>query len=170
MKSAVRRSSLSVIALVAMAIAAALAWAEPAVTVKQVELKATPASDAKTVVTVPAETTVELVQRQGAWVQLKSGKVTGWAKLFDVRLASTGGTTPAKGGGNSLAQTLNLAAGNRDSSVTTGVRGFDEQTLLKATPNPEEFKKLETFASTKEQAQVFAKAGRLEPRTVEFLK
>jgi hypothetical protein len=166
----VRRASLVFAALFAVTFPAALASAEPAVTVKQVELKATAASDAKTVVTIPAETTVELVQRQGAWVQLRSGKVAGWAKLFDIRLASTGGPAPAKGSGNSVAQTLNLGAGNRDSSVTTGVRGFDEQTLLKATPNPEEFKKLETFAATKEQAQVFAKAGRLEPRAVEFFK
>jgi hypothetical protein len=147
--------------------AAALAQAEPAVTIKQVDLKQNPAADAKSLLTVPAQTSVDLVKREGAWVQLKSGKVTGWAKLFDIRLPGAG-TTAAKGGGTSgIAQTLNLAAGNRGASVTTGVRGLDAEMLSKATPNPQEFNLLLSFASTKAQALAFAKAGKLEARNVE---
>ncbi len=147
--------------------------AEPAVTVKQVELKATPASDAKSVATLAAQSSVDLVQRQGAWVQLKSGKNTGWAKLFDIRLGAAGAAgsgNSAGGGANSLAQTLNLASGNRGASVTTGVRGLDADMLSRAVPNAQEFATLVGYTATKEQSQSFAKAGKLEPRTVEFLK
>ena len=150
-----------------------LAGAEPAVTVKQVELKATPASDAKSVATLPAQSSVDLVQRQGAWVQLTSGKNTGWAKLFDIRLGAAGTSasgTSAGGKGNSLAETLNLASGNRGASVTTGVRGLDADMLSKAVPNPQEFATLVGYTATREQSQSFAKAGKLEPRKVEFLK
>jgi len=149
-----------------------LANAEPAVTVKKVELRATPASDAKSVATLPAQSSVDLVQRQGAWVQLKSGKNTGWAKLFDIRLGAAG-TAPSSGkagSGNSLAETLNLASGNRGASVTTGVRGLDADMLSRAVPNAQEFATLVGYTSTKEQSRSFAKAGKLEPRTVEFLK
>ena len=92
-----------------LALAAWLAYAEPAVTIKAVDLKAQAASDAKTVASLPANTTVDLVKREGAWVQLASGADLGWAKLFDVRLASAA-TGPSKGGGNSLGQVLGLVA------------------------------------------------------------
>lgn len=164
------RLSIVVAALFASALTAALASAEPAVTVKQVDLKATPAADAKTLATIPAASNVDLVLRQGAWVQLKSGDNTGWAKLFDIRLPSAGGAAPAKSSGNSLAQTLNLAAGNRDSGVTTGVRGLDGETLAKATPNPQEFTKMVSFAGTKDQAKAFAADGKLTVQQVELLK
>jgi hypothetical protein len=149
-----------------------LALAEPAVTIKQVDLKATPASDAKSVATLPAQSSVDLVQRQGAWVQLKSGKNTGWAKLFDIRLGAAGTAAPGAkaGSGSSLGETLNLASGNRGASVTTGVRGLDADMLSKAVPNPEEYAALVGYASTKEQSTTFAKAGKLAPRTVEFFK
>jgi hypothetical protein len=160
------------LALVA-ALSPLLSTAEPAVTVRQVELRTTPASDAKSVATLPAQSSVDLVQRQGAWVQLKSGKNTGWAKLFDIRLGAAGsgsGTAGKQGSGNSLSETLNLASGNRGASVTTGVRGLDADMLSKAVPNPQEYAALVGYTSTKEQSQSFAKAGKLAPRTVEFLK
>jgi hypothetical protein len=146
---------------------ASLAQAEPAVTLKAVDLKETAAADAKTVASLPANTTVDLVKREGAWVQLSSGKDTGWAKLFDIRLASAQ-TAPAKGG-NSLGQVLGLASGQRSASVTTGVRGLDEDSLVKATPNPQEFQKLVSFQVTKDKAEAFAAAGKLTPRQVEPL-
>ena len=154
----------------ALALVAWLAHAEPAVTIKAVELKAQAASDAKTVASLPANTTVDLVERQGAWVQLRSGNDVGWGKLFDVRLAGAI-TGPTKGGGaKSLGDVLGLASGQRGASVTTGVRGLDGDTLAKATPNPQEFAKLVTFQASKEQAQTFASAGNLTPREVELLK
>jgi hypothetical protein len=164
-----RRVSASLVTLAA-ALAASFAWAEPAVTIKTVDLKAQAASDAKTVASLPANTTVDLVDRQGAWVQLRSGNDVGWGKLFDVRLAGAA-TAPTKGGGaNSLGQVLGLASGQRGASVTTGVRGLDGDTLAKAQPNPQEFAKLVTFQASKEQAQMFAAAGNLTPREVELLK
>jgi hypothetical protein len=160
----------ALLVVLAAALAASLTRAEPAVTIKAVDLKAQAASDAKTVASLPANTTVELVERQGAWVQLRSGSDIGWGKLFDVRLAGAS-TGPTKGGGaNSLGQVLGLASGQRGASVTTGVRGLDGETLAKAQPNPQEFAKLVTFQASKEQAQTFAAAGNLSPREVELLK
>ena len=153
-----------------VALAATFAYAEPAITIKQVALKENAASDSKTIATLPANTTVDLVKREGAWVQLGSGSDVGWAKLFDIRLASAQ-TAPSKGGGaGGLGQVLGLASGQRSASVTTGVRGLDEDQIVKAQPNPQEFAKLVAFQVSKERAEQFAAAGKLTPREVELLK
>jgi hypothetical protein len=157
-------------AAIVVALAATFAYGEPAVTIKPVALKETAASDSKTIASLPANTTVDLKKREGAWVQLGSGSDVGWAKLFDIRLASAQ-TAPAKGGGGGgLGEVLGLASGQRSASVTTGVRGLDEDQLVKAQPNPPEFQKLVAFQVTKEQAQQFAAVGKLTPREVELLK
>ena len=150
----------------------ALCSAEPAVTVRQVGLKQQPAGDAKAVATVAAGTAVDVVKREGAWVQLKAGSDTGWTKLFDVKMGTGAAAPPAakSSGFSGIAQTLNLATGKRDSSVTTGVRGLDEEMLKKAQPNEQEVTTLSGYASTPDQAQAFAKAGKLTPRTVELLQ
>jgi hypothetical protein len=155
--------------LLALAFAAPGAGAEPATTIRAVDLKARAASDAKTIATLPVNASVDLVRREGAWVQLRSGKDLGWAKLFDIRLSGAN-TGPVKGGGNSVGEVLGLASGQRGASVTTGVRGLDEDMLRRAQPNAAEFDKLVSYASTKEQVDAFLKAGNLQTRSVEFLK
>lgn len=125
--------------------AAALVFAEPAVTVKEVSLRQTPASDAKTLATVPPGTRVNLVKREGAWVELQAGKNTGWTKFFDIRLP--------------------VATGGRSGGAQTP--GLDAAALGKAAPNVQEFSLLLTFASSKQQAQAFAKAGKLDARKLE---
>ena len=158
-----------VVALV-VALAAAIACAEPAITIKPVALKETAASDSKTIASLPANTTVDLKKREGAWVQLGSGSDVGWAKLFDIRLAAAQ-TAPAKASaGKTVGDTVGLLSGARGASVTTGVRGLDEDMLKRAVPNEQQYNLLVSYASTKQQAQAFAKAGHLESRTVEELK
>lgn len=149
-------------------VGAALSSAEPAVTVKEVALRQSPAADAKAVATVATNTVVELVKREGAWVQLTSGADTGWAKLFDIKMGTATSAPAAKGGGMSgIADTLNLATGKRDASVTTGVRGLDEAMLKKAQPNEAQVATLIGYAATPDKAESFAKAGKLAPRNVE---
>lgn len=162
------RCSAVFFAVVPLCFAASLPCrAEPAVTVKAVELKQSPASDAKSVASVAANAAVELVKRQGAWVQLQAGTGTGWAKLFDIRMGSGPAAPAAKSGGSSaIADTLNLATGRRDASVTTGVRGLDEADLAKAQPNEAQVSTLVTYAATPDEAQAFAKAGKLAARDV----
>ena len=158
------KAVLATLALALLACAGA-AVADPATTVRAVDLKAQPASDARTVTALPVGQAVDIVARQGAWVQLKAGAALGWAKMFDVRLAPIAGAAKPSGGN----EALNLAMGNRGSSVTTGVRGLDADMLEKASPNPREFDKLLTFVRNKEQATAFARAGKLVTRDVAVL-
>lgn len=144
----------------------AASGAEPAVTVKEVLLRQTPAADAKAGATLAANTAVDLVKRQGAWVQLKSGADTGWAKLFDIKMGTPGATTAKSSATSGIAETLNLATGKRDASVATGVRGLDEAMLKKAQPNEAQVTMLTSYAATPTEAQAFAKAGKLAARNV----
>jgi len=139
--------------------------AEPGSTVRAVDLKAQPASDAKTVASLPSGSTVDIVARQGAWVHLKAGTTLGWAKMFDVRLAPVTGTAKSTGSNDAL----NLAMCNRGSSVTTGVRGLDADMLEKAVPNPQQFQKLVSYMRNREEATAFGRAGNLKARDVAVL-
>jgi hypothetical protein len=163
------RCALCVLLAAWLAFALGPAQAEPAVTVKAVDLKQNPAADAKSVASVPAETAVDLVKREGAWVQLKSGKNTGWAKLFDVRLGQPGQQATKGGGGGGAGQILNLAAGSRTSTGTTGIKGLDKDMLKGAVPNPQQFAALERYAVQKPEAENFARQGRLVVRTIDPL-
>lgn len=76
----------------AMAMAAALsgaAWAgEQAFTVRPTDLKAKPASDAATVLSLPERSAVELLTRQVSWMQVKAAAGVGWVKMLSLRMAS----------------------------------------------------------------------------------
>ena len=146
--------------------------AEPGVTVRAAELRQSPATDARAVASLPAQAAIDIVKREGAWVQVKSGSSSGWLRLFDVRLgASVATASSAKtGGGTSLSDTLALATGARSTTATTGVRGLDEEMLRKATPNAAEIAVLDGYAAAPADAQSFANQGKLVSRTLELLK
>ena len=48
------------------------------------------------------------------------------------------------------------------------MRGFSEEDLAKAKPNPAEVEKMKGYAATPDQATEFAKAGKLTPQTVAY--
>jgi hypothetical protein len=53
-------------------------------------------------------------------------------------------------------------------TVTTGVRGFSEEDLVKAAPNPAEVEKMKGFAATAADAQQLAVQGELEPNEIAY--
>ena len=93
----------------------------------------------------------------------------GWVRMLNIR-RGTQGAKP-----NSASETkgvLNLASGRSGSGnvvAATGVRGLSEEELKEAEYNAAEIKKLESFTTSKGQAEGFAKAAGLKSRKVEFL-
>ena len=142
--------------------------AESGYTLKAIELKDQPFLDAVTVVTLPEKTQVEIVTRQGAWMQIRTkDKQQGWVRMLSVRL---GGPDQKPRGGNLLSA---IGISNRPrptttATVTTGVRGFSEEDLAKATPNAAELAKMKGFAATAADAQQMAAQAKLEPRQIAF--
>ena len=110
--------------IAAFATLASAASTETATTLRAIDLKARAATDATTVIAVPAKTTANVVERKGAWVHVRVGKSEGWAKLSDLRMNKTAKAAGANGQSEADRQ-VNLASGDRDPSVATAVSGID---------------------------------------------
>jgi hypothetical protein len=145
-----------------------LAWAEPATTIRQVELKKAPAADAETIGQIAENTALDALERKGGWTRVKSESGEGWVRMLALRF---GGPGEAKKGDSGVSKLFNVArTGSSGTTVTTGVRGLDPEMLAKAQPNPAELAKMEQFAATPDAAAGFAAKGRLKARQVEEVK
>ncbi|MGH8629525.1 MAG: hypothetical protein ACREU7_02000 [Burkholderiales bacterium] len=159
--------------LVALAIILAAAGQALAIesgyTLRPTELKSQPFVDASTVATLPEKTQVEIVTRQGAWMQVrtKDSRSQGWVRMLSVRL----GDPNQKPGSGSILSAIGI--GNRPrpqttATVTTGVRGFSEEDLKEAKPNPGEVDKMESFAANSAHIGPFVQSGQLSSREVTY--
>ncbi|MDZ7656327.1 MAG: SH3 domain-containing protein [Sulfurimicrobium sp.] len=160
----------SFVAWVLLGLACSLsATAETAVTTKSTELKREPFSDAATLSTLPAQSTVEILKRQGGWTQVKPATAaTGWVRMLSLRLGSG---TATKQGDSGIGTLFNVArSGSSGNTVTTGVRGLSEEDLRTARPNPQELKRMQQFSVATAEAQKFAGAAGLQRQPVEYLK
>lgn len=161
-----KRTRLLVAVLAFMA--ACAAWAETGQTVKATDLKKTPFADAETVATLPENTAVEVLKRQGPWMQVKTNGKEGWVRMLSLRL----GDGSAKGSGtlSGIGGLLNIArTGSSGNTVATGVRGLTKEELANAQPNPEELRKLKQYTVGAKEARAFAAAGGLKAQSVEYL-
>jgi hypothetical protein len=141
--------------------------AEFGYTVRSTELKDAPFSDAKTLATLPEKTKVEIISRQGAWLQVKDQQ-QGWVRLLSLR-TSEGRTT---GGDSGLKSLINLGlgrSGNTGVTVATGVRGLSEADLKNARPNPQELEKLRQLTIHPAEAQKFAANAKLTAQQINYL-
>lgn len=143
--------------------------AENGYTLKATDVKEKPFLDAVTLVNLPEKTVVEIVTRQGAWMQIRTADVRqGWVRMLSVRLGKP--DQKAQSAGNLLSA---LGIGSRPrpastSTVTTGVRGFSEEDLANAKPNAGELEKMKSYAATGEEATKLAANGKLSARPVAY--
>jgi hypothetical protein len=145
-----------------------LAWAEPATTIRQVEVKKAPAADAETIGQLDDNVAVDALERKGGWTRIKSAKAEGWVRMLALRF---GGPGEAKKGSSGVSQLFNVArTGSSGTTLTTGVRGLDPEMLAKAQPNLPELTKMSQFAATPDAAAGFAAKGKLQARQIEEVK
>jgi hypothetical protein len=129
-----------------------------------------PRLDSAQVAQLKQGATGEVVAKQGAWLNLKTSEGSGWLFSFNVRFQSTGeGAGGSSGSGSALGR---LFGPRRAVSVTStiGVRGLEEEDLKQAALDPEQLKKLDGYAVTKEAAEEGARAAGLSSANVEYLK
>jgi hypothetical protein len=139
--------------------------AEYGYTVRSTELKDAPFSDAKTLATLPEKIKVEIISRQGAWLQVKDQQ-QGWVRMLSLRT----GEGRATGGDSGLKSLLNLGrSGNTGVTVATGVRGLSETDLKNARPNPQELEKLRQLTIHPAEAQKFAASAKLTAQQINYL-
>lgn len=142
--------------------------AELAYTVRPTELKAKPFTDASTIASLAEKSKVDVLLRQSSWLQIKSNNAVGWVKMLSLRFEEPLGAK--KGDSDGLMGVFNVArTGKGSSTSTTGVKGFDETTFRNAGENVAELHKLESMGVSKAEAAEFARIGKLQTQTMEYV-
>ncbi len=151
----------------ALARACGLAQAgDTAYTVRPTALKEKPYTDSKTLDNLAQNTRVEIIARRGSWNRIKVGDTTGWVKMLSLRL----GEATQKTGDTGFKTLFNVAStGGSGSTMTTGVRGLSEEKLHNPQPNPQALEEMHKLAVSKDEAQRFAKAGKLVAGSMDYL-
>lgn len=143
---------------------------ETGTTRSAVDLMATPYRDAKPAGQLPANTTVDILERRGGWLRIAAQGKTGWAKLHQVR---AGEGPSAKKSGEGLAILKNVGQTGRSGSqgivATTGIRGMSAEELKNAKPDPAAVKTVERYRINASQAREYAKAAGLKETSVPAL-
>lgn len=132
--------------------------------VQETQLVQTPAHDATALETLQKDQTITVKKRQQAWYQIHTDNdINGWVKMLSVRFLAA----PKRDSETGLGSLWNsITSGKSDSTVSSGIRGFDEQDLRNAKANKDQVVLLATYRHTKEQAQAFARQGQLISNTL----
>lgn len=155
------------LAAILLATIAAAAAAEPVTLERDSVLRAEARTDAAVVTNLAKGATGDAVARQGAWVQIKSGAVTGWLYSFNVRF---GAANP--GGSAGTGSALGRVFGPRQQvnvTATIGIRGLGEEDLKQAHFDESQMRQLDGHAASREQAAAQAGNSGLSAVRVEYL-
>lgn len=147
--------------------AAAMAAAEPVTVERDSVVRTEPRADAAVVTNLARGATGEAVARQGAWVQVKAGTMTGWLYSFNVRFGAAG-TNEGGGGGSALGRLFGPRQ-NVNVTATLGIRGLDEEDLKQARFDGGQMQALDGFAADRDQAQTHAGGAGLSAARVDYL-
>ncbi len=134
------------------------------VALKTDTLRAEPFTDAKSVGSLAKNDSVDILNKKGAWLQIKSKKTTGWVRLLSVKRGA------ASSSGSSVADVASGRTGTGKVVSTTGIRGLSAEELKAAKFNEDEMKKMESYAATSGDGQSFASAGGLNATKMAYLK
>ena len=152
---------------VAPAIALAPAAAQSGRVARTTDLRDKPANDGAMLRVVPANTVIEVAERQGGWYRATVDGTAGWMRLSAVRFGTTGLST--KG-----AAPLSFLQSGRSAvttgSVTTGVRGLSEEGLSRAEPDHAAVTALDALTVSGDDARKFAAELPLAAISVDYVK
>ena len=152
--------------LLMLLLSGALHAAESGTALKGDDLKAEPFRDAKTVATLATGDKVDILKKDGGWLQVSSTKGKGWIRMLSIRKGD------ARKGSGDASGLLGLASGRAGTGkvvATTGIRGMNEEELKAAKFNEEELKRAESYATSKSEAAKFAAQGKLAARPFDYL-
>ena len=154
----------------APAIAAAPAATQAGRVARTTDLRDKPANDGAMLRVVPADTVVEVAERQGGWYRVSVEGVAGWLRLSAVRFAASVPGNKGGGGSSPLSFLQSGRSAVTTGSVTTGVRGLSEEGLARAEPDRAAVAALDTLAVTAEDARRYAAELPLAAVAVEYVR
>ncbi|RFC37063.1 MAG: hypothetical protein DID92_2727743371 [Candidatus Nitrotoga sp. SPKER] len=140
--------------------------AETGRVIRSDEIKVEPFRDAKTTAMLSIGDKVEIVKKNGGWLQINSPKGKGWVHMLNVRKGEMRKDAGELGGLLSMASGR---AGTGKVVATTGIRGLDEVELQAAKYNEAELSLVESYTKNRAEAQVFATQGKLVARKFDYL-
>jgi uncharacterized protein YgiM (DUF1202 family) len=151
-----------------------VAAAEKGQVIRAGDLLAQPFIDATSAAKLTAGQAVSIVERRGPWVSVQAGGKTGWVRLLNLRLepavAVAGLARPPSGPKPSgLSSLSSLTTGSSGRTVTTGVKGMDEEDIRASTPNYAELTLLEGLGVEATDARTAAAKSKLVERSVDYL-
>lgn len=141
--------------------------AESGVAIKADELKAEPFRDARKVGSLAVGDKVDILKKDGGWLNVKSKKGSGWVRMLSVRKG--GAATKSTAGASGLAGLASGRAGTGKVVATTGIRGLNEEELKAAKYDEGEVAAAESYATSRAEAQAFADQGQLTVQKVDYL-
>ena len=156
----------TVVALILFCCGIGAAGAEPVTVERDSVLRVEPRTDAAAAGNLAGGATGEALARQGAWVQVRSGTMTGWLYSFNVRFGAP--ATSGDGAGSVLGRVFGPR--QRVSVTSTiGIRGLDEEDLKQARFDGGQLQQLDGFAASREQAEAHAGSAGLGAVPVNYL-
>jgi hypothetical protein len=141
--------------------------AETGSALKNDNIRFEPYADAKVVGSFSRGEPLQILNKKGAWLQVKAKKGTGWVRLLSVKRGVPTGS------GSKISGALAVASGRAGTGQvvsTTGIRGLSEAELKAAKFNEAEIKAMESYTVSPAQGQKFASAGSLKTVTFANLK
>lgn len=185
------RSIWSLIALAALFAGGTAFAAERGLVLRAGDLLAQPFIDAAKSGPIAANQPVTVLARRGAWVQVDAGDGrTGWVRALNLRLQGAGTPAPqvaaaapgqqrgasGQGRGNGRAN-LNaltnpaaaLRSGSSGRTVTTGVKGLDEEDIKNASPDYAQVQELALLGVDPADGQAMATEANLKENKVNYL-
>lgn len=147
---------------------ASLAYAAPGLALRDENLLAKPSASSSAVGKMSKGMAVDIVAKQGGWLQVKAGKAQGWVRLLGVR-AGAGGSGDGLAGIAGVAGAVTQQSDPSRVVAVAGVRGLNEEDLKGARFSPEELARLEGYAVSRSQATAFAEKSGLRAQNVAAL-
>jgi hypothetical protein len=138
---------------------------EKGTALKADSLLAEPFADAKKVGSMAKGDAVLILKKNGGWFQVKASSAEGWVRLLSIRRGEAGKASTAKELGG-VAALSSGRAGTGQIVSTTGVRGLTEEELKSAKFDGEGLRRAESYASSRAEAEAFAREGNLIKRDV----
>jgi hypothetical protein len=144
---------------------------EQAFTNRATELREKAAADAKAVASLPENTAVQVLARQGGWTRVDASGKQGWVRVFHLRFPATVQAASSSAGGALAGIGASLGFGrseNKASLATTGIRGLSPEDLKNASPDAQALAKAQSYRADKPAAERFAREGKLGTVTVDY--
>jgi hypothetical protein len=159
------------LAVILVTLASAAGAQEQAFTNRSTELKDRGANDARTLATLPENTSVKVLARGGGWTRVEAAGQSGWLNVFHLRFPAT---TETGSSGGFLSGATSFIGGGRNTSqkatiATTGIRGLSPEDIKNASPDTAALAKVQSYRADKSTAERFAREGKLAAVSIDYV-